>query len=52
MHTKIDMPPPDKIVENEGDLDKAVYELSEYLRKIYNDSKKQSEKDSDNLTLR
>ena len=47
MHTTIDMPPPDKIVENEGDLDKAIYELSDYLRKIYNDSKKQSEKDSD-----
>lgn len=47
MQTTIDMPPPDKIVENEGDLDKAVRELSDYLRKIYNDSKKQSEKESD-----
>lgn len=39
MHEEIDMPLPDKIIHNDGDLDNAVHELSSYLRKIYQDSK-------------
>ena len=39
MRKKIDMPFADKIIENEGDLDVAVHEFSDYLRKIYQDSK-------------
>lgn len=39
MRKKIDMPFPDKIIENEGDLDVAVHEFSDYLRKIYQASK-------------
>ena len=39
MQKKIDMPPPDIIIKNEGDLDIAVGHLSDYLRKIYQDSK-------------
>jgi phosphonate metabolism protein PhnN/1,5-bisphosphokinase (PRPP-forming) len=39
MQKKIDMPFPDKIIENEGDLDIAVQEFRDYLRKIYQDSK-------------
>ncbi len=44
MQKKIDIPIPDKIIQNEGDLDKAVLELSDYLGKIYQDSKNQIEK--------
>ena len=44
MHTTIDMPPPDKIVENDGDLNNAVNDFCDYLRKIYQDSKKHIEK--------
>ncbi|MFW9906567.1 MAG: hypothetical protein ACFFFH_19830 [Candidatus Thorarchaeota archaeon] len=39
MQKKIDMPFPDKIIQNEGDLDLAVQELRDYLRTIYQDSK-------------
>ncbi|MFX0122459.1 MAG: hypothetical protein ACFFAE_02395, partial [Candidatus Hodarchaeota archaeon] len=47
MHKKIDMPLPDKIIQNEGDLDNAVRELSDYLRKVYQDSKVQIKKHPD-----
>lgn len=47
MQKKIDMPIPDKIIQNEGDLDNAVLKLSDYLGKIYQDSKNQIEKNSD-----
>jgi phosphonate metabolism protein PhnN/1,5-bisphosphokinase (PRPP-forming) len=39
MQKKIDMPFPNKIIKNEGDLDIAVQEFRDYLRKIYQDSK-------------
>ncbi|MFX1506790.1 MAG: hypothetical protein ACFFDC_11870 [Promethearchaeota archaeon] len=39
MHKKINMPFPDKVIQNEGDLEIAVQELSDYLRKVYQDSK-------------
>ena len=39
MRKEIDMPFPDIIIQNEGDLNIAVQEFSDYLRKIYQDSK-------------
>ncbi|MFX1515813.1 MAG: hypothetical protein ACFFC6_05845 [Promethearchaeota archaeon] len=47
MHTTIDMPPPDKIVENDGDLNNTVNDFCDYLRKIYQDSRKRVEKNPD-----
>lgn len=39
MQKEIDMPLPDKIIQNEGDLDNTVHELSNHLRKLYQESK-------------
>ncbi|UCG90020.1 MAG: hypothetical protein JSU57_06035 [Candidatus Heimdallarchaeota archaeon] len=35
MHAKIDMLPPDKVVQNDSDLEKAVNELTDYLKTLY-----------------
>lgn len=35
MQEKIEMPTPDKIIHNDGDLDKAVTELISYLKTLY-----------------
>ncbi|MHA2246215.1 MAG: hypothetical protein ACXADY_14720 [Candidatus Hodarchaeales archaeon] len=39
MHEKIDIPVPNKIVHNDGDLERAVNELSDFLKTIYLDFK-------------
>ncbi|UCE14775.1 MAG: hypothetical protein JSV04_06235 [Candidatus Heimdallarchaeota archaeon] len=39
MQNEIDLPLPDKIIHNNGDLDSTVHELSSYVRKIYQDTK-------------
>ncbi|UCG03270.1 MAG: hypothetical protein JSW11_04615 [Candidatus Heimdallarchaeota archaeon] len=40
MHEKIDIPLPDIVIHNNGDLNAAVHEMSEYLEKIYQSTKK------------
>lgn len=45
MHDKIDMLPPDKVVQNDGDLEKAVDELTNYLKKLYLEFKQKKSSD-------
>ncbi|MFX1283735.1 MAG: hypothetical protein ACFFB5_08770 [Promethearchaeota archaeon] len=39
MHDKINILPPDKVVQNDSDLEKAVNELTDYLKTLYLDFK-------------
>jgi len=45
MYDKIDMLPPDKVVQNDGDIEKAVDELTNYLKKLYLEFKQKNGSD-------